>query len=78
MKRKAGTVPLFGLARAREEAGFSIRELARMAEVAPDTIWRLETLQRMAEPKTRRNLAHALGVRIRDLRTPDEEVEAIR
>jgi DNA-binding XRE family transcriptional regulator len=74
-KMKPGTVMLPGLRRIREERGLSIRELAREAGVAPDTVWRLENLQRAAEPKSRRNLAKALGVRIRDLRRTEEADE---
>lgn len=61
----------------REERGYSIRELAREAGVSPDAVWRLETLQRRAEPRTRRILARALGVKITDLTKdpPEEEVD---
>jgi len=72
---KPGSILLPGLKRLREENELSIRELAKKAEVAPDTIWRLETLQRGAESKTRRKLARALGTTVRDLRTSDEEVD---
>ncbi len=72
IKMKPGTMMLPGLRRIREERGLSIRELAREAGVAPDTVWRLENLQRAAEPKTRRNLARALDVGIRDLRKTEE------
>jgi transcriptional regulator with XRE-family HTH domain len=75
IKMKPGTTLLPGLRRIREECGLSIRELAREAGVAPDTVWRLENLQRAAEPKTRRNLAKALDTTIKELRTPDEEVD---
>jgi ribosome-binding protein aMBF1 (putative translation factor) len=72
-RRKAGTLPLYGLKKIREEKGFSIRGLWKEAEVSPDSIWRLETLQREAEPNTRRKLARALGVKIRDLTDPTKE-----
>ncbi len=72
IRMKPGTVLLPGLRRIREERDLSIRELAREAGVAPDTIWRLENLQRAAEPKTRRKLADALGVKIKDLRKTEE------
>lgn len=75
IKMKPGTMLLPGLRRIREERGLSIRELAREARVAHDTVWRLENLQRAAEPKTRRKLAHALGVGIRDLRKTEEAEE---
>ncbi len=77
LRMKPGTVWLPGLARVREGRGFSIRELAEEASVSPDSVWRLETMRRAAEPKTRRRLARALGTTIRDLQTPDEE-DAIR
>jgi len=72
---KPGTMLLPGLARVREERGLSIRELARKAGVAPDTVWRLENLKRAAEPKTRRKLAQALGVGIRELRKTEDARE---
>ena len=74
VRMKPGTTLLPGLARVRQERGLSIRELAREAGVAPDTVWRLEKLQRAAEPKTRRLLARALDTGIRDLWIPDKEV----
>ncbi len=73
LRMKPGTVWLPGLARVREERGFSIRGLAEEAGTSPDTIWRLESMRRAAEPKTRRKLARTLGTSIRDLQTPDEE-----
>ena len=72
---KAGTVLLPGLRRLREGKDLSIRDLGKKAGVAADTVWRLETLQRGAESKTRRKLARALGTTVRDLRTSDEEVD---
>lgn len=74
-RRKRGTYVLYGLARLRDERGYSMRELAERAGVTLDTIWRLETLQRGAEARTRRSLAEALGAKIKDLKTPDEEVD---
>lgn len=73
MRMKPGTMLLPGLSRIRVERGLSIRKLASVAGVSHDTVWRLETLQRGAEPETRRKLARALGVGIRDLRKTDEE-----
>lgn len=70
---KPGTMWLPGLARVREERGLSIRELADEAGVSPDTVWRLETLRRAAEPKTRRKIAEALGTTIRELRRIEED-----
>jgi DNA-binding XRE family transcriptional regulator len=72
---KPGTYALPGLARVRKERGYSIRKLAERAEVTPDTVWRLETCKRGAEPKTRRKLAYALRTTVRELRTPNEEVD---
>jgi transcriptional regulator with XRE-family HTH domain len=75
-KRYSGYFALPALRYWREERGYSIRELARLASVTPDSIWRLEHKKRRAEPKTRRNLAKALKVRPRDLsdEPPNEEV----
>ena len=74
-RRKRGTYVLHGLARLRDERGYSMRELADRAGVTLDTIWRLEKLQRGAEARTRRSLAKALDTTIKDLKTPDEEVD---
>ena len=73
-RMKAGTVLLPGLERARKERDLSIRDLSKKAHVAPDTVWQLEALRRGAELKTRTKLARALSTTIKDLRTPDEEV----
>ncbi len=75
LRIKPGTVPLLGLRRVRAKRGLSLKELAEEAGLAKDTVWRLETLQRAAEPKSRRRLARALGTTILDLRTPDEEAD---
>jgi len=72
-RMKPGTVLLPGLARLREERNLSIRKLAKEAGVAHDTVWRLETLQRGAESRTRLRLAKVLGTTVKELRTPDEE-----
>lgn len=72
LRMKPGTVFLPGLARAREESSLSIRELARVTGTSPDTVWRLETMRRAAESKTRRRLARALGTSVRELQRPDE------
>jgi transcriptional regulator with XRE-family HTH domain len=40
----------------------SQHDLARASGVSPDTIYRLETEQREAQPRTTRKLAAALGV----------------
>jgi HTH-type transcriptional regulator, competence development regulator len=72
---KPGTYLLPGLARMRKERELSIRELAEKAGVTPDTVWRLETCKRGAEPDTRRKLARALRTTVKELRTPDEEAD---
>ncbi len=74
-RRKPGTLLLHGLARLREERGYSVRELAGLAGVSPDTVYTLEHLKRGAEPKTRRLLAKALETSIKDLKAkaPPEE-----
>lgn len=73
--RKRGTFYLPGLARERDRAGLSMRELADEADVVLDTVWRLETLQRGAESRTRRKIARALCTTVQALRTPDEEAD---
>jgi len=73
-KIKPGAFLLPGLKRVRNERDLSMRELAEKAKVAQDTVWQLENLRRGAEPKTRRKLSQALKTTVKDLRTPDEEV----
>ena len=51
----------------REERVFSQRELARMAGLTHQTVWRLENGSREAHPRTIRKLARALGVRASEL-----------
>jgi ribosome-binding protein aMBF1 (putative translation factor) len=70
---KAGTAYLPGLKKAREKRDISIRELAYEANVSSDTVWKLETLQRAAEQKTRRKLARALDVGIKELMKTEED-----
>lgn len=72
LRMKAGAAYLPGLGRVRAERELSMRELAKEAGVTLDTVWRLETLQRGAEQKTRRKLAAALDVGIRDLRKEED------
>ncbi len=74
-KIKPGAFLLPGLRRLRNERDLSMRELAEKAGVAPDTVWQLENLRRGAEPKTRRKLAYALKTTVKELRTPDKEVD---
>jgi transcriptional regulator with XRE-family HTH domain len=75
-KRYSGYFALPGLRYWRIERGLSMRELAQKANVTLDTIWRLETLQRRAEPKTRRRLARALDVGLPDLSNEPSGEEA--
>ncbi len=72
--RKPGTYLLPGLARVRDERGYSMREVAVLSGLTLDTIWRVENLQRGAEARTRRSLARVLDTTIKELRTPDEAV----
>jgi transcriptional regulator with XRE-family HTH domain len=51
----------------RRERAWSQRDLARQSGVSQDTITRLETGQREAQPRTMRRLAEALGVEPREL-----------
>jgi transcriptional regulator with XRE-family HTH domain len=51
----------------RRERAWSQRDLARRSGVSQDTITRLETSQREAQPRTTRRLAEALGVEPREL-----------
>ncbi len=77
MSKKPGSYLLPGLRRARYERELSIRELATKAKLSPDTVWRLETLQRGAEPKTRRRLAAALETTLKELRRADNYEEEV-
>lgn len=71
--KKPGSYFLPGLKRVRNNRNMSIRELAERAELGADTIWRVETLQRGAEPKTRRKLIRTLDTSLTELLTPDEK-----
>jgi transcriptional regulator with XRE-family HTH domain len=55
------------LRRLREEQVLSQRELARRAELAQGTVWRLESGFTEAHPATIRKLAGALGVKPKEL-----------
>jgi transcriptional regulator with XRE-family HTH domain len=55
------------LRRLRMERAWSQRDLARESGVAQDTITRLETGKREAQPRTIRRLSEALGVQPREL-----------
>lgn len=52
----------------REDAGFSIRELAGMADVSEVTLINLEHHRTTPHPRTLRKVAAALKVSVRDLR----------
>jgi transcriptional regulator with XRE-family HTH domain len=51
----------------REDRVLSQRELARMANLAYGTVWRLENGFEHAHPKTIRKVAEVLGVEPREL-----------
>jgi transcriptional regulator with XRE-family HTH domain len=55
------------LKRLREERVLSQRELARMADLAYGTVWRLENGYPEARTSTIRKIAKALGVEPREL-----------
>jgi transcriptional regulator with XRE-family HTH domain len=55
------------LRRLRREQALSLRDLSRLAGVAHDSISKLETGKRDAQPRTIRKLADALGVEPREL-----------
>jgi transcriptional regulator with XRE-family HTH domain len=55
------------LKRLREDRVLSQRELARMANLAYGTVWRIENGYPEARPSTIRRLAAALGVEPREL-----------
>ncbi len=58
------------LKRIREEYPLTVRELADLADVSHNTVWRLEAGLTGARPSTVRKLARALEVRPRDLALP--------
>ena len=51
----------------REDRVLSQRELARMANLAYGTVWRLENGYQQAHPQTIRKIAGVLGVEPREL-----------
>ncbi len=51
----------------RQERALSLRDLTRRSGVAYDTISKLETGKREAQPRTLRKLAEALGVEPKEL-----------
>ena len=56
----------------REERFLSMAELAEQAGISKNTLFRIETGNYSAIPRTVRKLADALGVPPGDLVTPDE------
>ncbi len=56
----------------RRDRAWSQRDLARESGISQDTITRLETGQREAQPRTLRRLAGALGVEPRELMKGEE------
>ncbi len=59
------------LKRLREERVFSQRELARLAGLTHQTVWRLENGFSKARPATIRKLAGVLAVEPKDLVKPE-------
>jgi transcriptional regulator with XRE-family HTH domain len=57
----------------REEKVLSQRELARMANLAQGTVWRIEKGFSEVHPQTIRKLAQALGVEPKELVKREEE-----
>lgn len=62
--------PINNLKRIREETPLTIRELADLADVSHNTVWRLEAGLNGARPSTVRKLARALEVQPRELALP--------
>jgi transcriptional regulator with XRE-family HTH domain len=56
------SIALLGLRAARQKAGLTQNELAKLAGMGRGTVHRLETLERGGYPRTLRRLAKALGV----------------
>jgi transcriptional regulator with XRE-family HTH domain len=63
------------LVAARHNAGYSLRELARLLGGTPDhnRLWEYEHGRRSPQPRTIRHLAEVLGVEVRDLLQEKEE-----
>jgi DNA-binding XRE family transcriptional regulator len=61
------SIPLSSLREFRRSRGLTQRELAKLAEIAPGTVFRLENGLRGAYPVTVRKLAAALGILPSDL-----------
>lgn len=54
--------------RERERLGYDQAELARLAELAPSTLWRIENEDRTPRGATLRRVAEVLGVDVPRLR----------
>jgi len=67
---------LLRLKELRIERGWSIRELAERAGVAPSTVYEIEHGARRAHERTAQKLAKALGIERAELVIPAKEVEA--
>jgi transcriptional regulator with XRE-family HTH domain len=64
------------LSRLRRERAFSLRELAKLAGVTQDNIWKIESGRtRRPHPSTVRKLAGALGVAPIDLLRSESEAD---
>ncbi len=61
------SIPLSSLRELRRNRGLTQRELAKLAEVSPGSVYRLENGLRGAYPATLRKLAAALEVPTEDL-----------
>ena len=62
MEEESGVRPL---RRWRAERVLSVRELARLADVAPSTVYLIETGKTTPQPAVMRRMAAALGVEAR-------------
>jgi len=52
---------------ARHRGGYSLRELARVADADHNQLWMCEAGRRNPQPHTLRKLATVLGVEVKDL-----------
>ena len=73
MNRRFMEVDGVRLRRLRRERALSLRELGASSGVVFDTISKLETGKRSAQPRTIRRLAEALGVEPRELMKEEDE-----
>ncbi len=61
------------LRRLRQEQALGLRDLTKRSGVAYDTISKLETGKREAQPRTLRKLAEALGVEPKELMKGEDD-----